>query len=141
MSADPKPRRRRGAVFTIMVLVTSAVLLSVGGALVDSTRNLTKHAGLADQQEQAKLALAGTAEWARAEASTWKDAQGSPEKRSTTATLKLSRATVVVKLEPTEAGLAGDAVATVHPDVKMGASLALALRDGRWVVTRFELKP
>lgn len=141
MSAQlPNPalpnRRRRGAMFTIMVLVTSTILLSVGGAFVDSTRNLTKHAGLADRQEQAKEALAGAAEWARDEVTS------SPgERRAAHTTLKLSRASVALTLDSTADGVSCEAVATVKPDVQLAASIRLVRRNDRWVVSSFAIKP
>jgi hypothetical protein len=124
--------RRKGATFCIIVLLASALLLSIGGAFVEASRNLVVLTGLRERHEQAREALAGAAAWAHAAVS-----QGqSPGK----ATLELSRGKVDVTLRLAEGGDAYFMEATARVgEVERRAKASIARREGRWVVTRFEL--
>jgi hypothetical protein len=127
-------RRRRGATFTIVVLVTSAILLAIGGAFVDSARQVGTLAGLRERQEEAKEALAGGAEWARVALASL-PAGRTAEK----AVLRFSKASVAVELKVTGDAATAEMAATVVPDTKLTGRAALAKKDGRWVVVRFEI--
>jgi hypothetical protein len=129
-------KRRRGATFTLMVLITSALLLGIGGAFIDATTKLTQLASLHDQQEQAKEALAGAAEWARTSVASWPAG-----KTDASATLEFSRASVAVTLRATKDGVEGTGLATVKPDVKLASSFLLSRKGDRWVLSRLEFKP
>ncbi len=122
--------RRRGATFTVIVLLSSMLLLSIGGAFVESSRNLVTLTGLRDRQEQAKEALAGAAAWARCAVQS-----GAPPAR---AKLELRRATADVELRPVEDAYFFDAVAR-SGEMTQRARGSIAKREGKWVVTRFEL--
>jgi hypothetical protein len=123
-------KRRRGVTYTVIVLLSSALLLAIGGAFVDSSRNLVKLTGLLEQKTRAAEALAGAAAWARCAV-----ASGATTGKST---LELSRAKVEVELRPDGDAFFMDAVARTE-DFSQRARAAIARRDGRWVVTRFEL--
>jgi hypothetical protein len=123
-------KRRRGATFTIIVLLSSALLLTIGGAFVESSRSLVSLAGLRERHEQAREALAGAAAWSRSAVAA---GQGSGKTE-----LKLSRVAVQVELKPSGDAVAMDA--TAHTlDQDLHARALLAQRDGRWVIARFEL--
>jgi hypothetical protein len=122
--------RRRGATFTVIVLLSSMLLLSIGGAFVESSRNLVTLSGLRDRQEQCKEGLAGAAVWARSAV-----LSGAPPAK---AKLELRRATVEVELRPVEDAYFFDAAAR-SGEVTQRARGSIAKRDGKWVVTRFEL--
>jgi hypothetical protein len=122
--------RRRGATFTVIVLLSIALLLSIGGSFVDASRNLVTLEGIRERSEQARDALAGAAEWSRAAA-----AAGQP---SGTSTLKLSKVSVDVKLEAGDGAYSMDATAKTIDGTRR-AHASLVKRDGRWVISRFEL--
>jgi len=122
-------KRKRGATFTIIVILSSALLLSVGGAFVESSRNLVTLAGLRDQKELGKEALAGAAEWSRCAV-----ASGAVPPA---AKLDLHRATVTVALRAVEGSYSMEA--TAHTlGLSQRARATIARRDGRWVIARFE---
>ena len=125
--------RRRGGTFTIIVLVSSALLLSVGGAFVDSSRALGTLTGQRERQEVAKQALAGATEWACAACTGWP-----ATKTEDRATLRLSRATVELTLRRRGEEVRIDATATVKPDVHLSGKGTLVRREQRFVVERFD---
>jgi hypothetical protein len=122
--------RRRGATFTIIVLLASALLLSIGGAFVDASRNLITLASLRERNEQCREALAGAAQWARCAV-----AQGQVAGKTT---IKLSRAIVEVDLKSEGDAYFVDAVAR-SGEALQRAKASIAKREGRWALTRFEL--
>jgi hypothetical protein len=125
--------RRRGATFCVIVLLSSGLLLAIGGAFVESSRNLVVLNGLRERNEQARQALAGAAAWARAGV-----AQG---QGAGVTTLKLSKVTVDVELKVAD-GAADAYFMTASAktiDGVLRAKASIARRDGRWVISRYEL--
>jgi len=88
--------RRRGATFCIIVLLASALLLSIGGAFVDASKNLVTLPASASGTPTRGEALAGAATWARCAVV---NGQGAG-----TTQLKLSKVTVDVELKLAEGG-------------------------------------
>jgi hypothetical protein len=128
----PASLRRRGATFTIIVLLSSALLLTIGGAFVDASRNLVTLSALRERNEQARQALAGAAAWARSAVAR---GQGAGTSR-----LELSKVKVDVTLELAEGGDAYFMTASATTiDGAQRAKASIARRGGRWVISRFEL--
>lgn len=124
--------RQRGATFCIIVLLASALLLAIGGAFVEASKNLVILSGLRERNEQGREALAGAAAWARCAV-----AQG---QGAGTSTLTLSRVTVTVTLKLAEGGDAYFVEATARTsEGDQRAKASIARREGRWVISRFEL--
>jgi hypothetical protein len=123
-------KRTRGGTFTIIVLLASALLLTIGGAFVDASRHLVVLGGLRERHEQAKEALVGAAAWARSAAASGIVAGETK--------LELSRCVVLVALKPEGDAVSMEAsVSTTDGVVK--ANALIASRGGRWVISRFEL--
>ena len=129
-----RARRRRGGTFTIIVLVTSGILLAIGGAFVQSSRQIGTLTGMRERQDQAKEALAGAAEWSRTALASWP--AGRTDEKSV---LRFSKAAVTVELKAAGDAATLEASAVVVPDTTMRARVGLGKKDGRWVIVRFEI--
>lgn len=123
-------KRTRGGTFTIIVLLASALLLTIGGAFVDASRNLINLGGLRERHEQAKEAIAGAAVWARAAVAA--GTMGGDSR------LELSRCEVLVSLKPEGHDIAMEASVKTSDGTVKGRAL-LSTRGDKWVVARFEL--
>ncbi|MCO5165707.1 MAG: hypothetical protein M9894_04985 [Planctomycetes bacterium] len=131
-----RPRRRRGATFTLVALATSTLLLVSAGIFLRSAGHGVQLAGLTARKSAAREAAFAAVAWAARDAEATGAADGTGElllDQGLRATVRYALAApgsddlaVTVHVE----GLAGD------PPVTLLATLAR--RDGRYALVRFE---